>query len=113
MTFFNSNNKYNVMNFGYNKKLGFKVQKINIRAQKVNSSILKIFEIVSADFQVENKENRPKFFQKTFLIANIKFEVILEILFLKICKADMLLGEEKFIWEYYTINKVLFTTKQF
>ena len=61
---------------------------------------------------MENKANRPRFFLKTFLIADIKFEVILRILFLKISNVDILFGKRTFMWKSYTTNKVLFTTKQ-
>ena len=45
--------------------------------------------MVIADLQIENKGNRPRFFQETFLIANTKFEVILGMLFLKISNVDI------------------------
>ena len=45
------------------------------------------------NFQIEDKASRPKFFQQTFLMTNIKFEIILRIFFLKISNIDMLFGE--------------------
>ena len=68
--------------------------------------------MVIADFQVEDKTNRPRFFQETFLVVDTKFEVILGLLFLKINNADMLFGEKTLTWKTYTINKALPTTKQ-
>ena len=59
------------------------MQMINVRAQKINDSVLKTFEMVIADFQIEDKVSRPRFFQEIFLVANTKFEVVLEMLFLK------------------------------
>ena len=44
--------------------------------------------MVITDFKIENKVCKPRFFQKTFLVANTKFEMILIILFLKISNAD-------------------------
>ena len=38
------------MNPGYTKKLGLKIWKTNIKAQKIDSSALKIFEMVIANF---------------------------------------------------------------
>ena len=52
--------------------------------------------MVIADFQIENKANRPRFFQKIFLVANIKFEIILRMFFLKINNVDMLFNEKTF-----------------
>ena len=50
--------------------------------------------MVIADFQIENKANRSRFFQETFLVADTKFEVILGMFFLKISNADILFGEK-------------------
>ena len=82
------------MNLDYAQKLGLKIQKTNIKAQKIEDSILKTFKIVIADFQVKDKIDRSRFFQKTFLMANIKFEVILKIFFLKLSNVDILLNEK-------------------
>ena len=65
-----------------------------------------------ADFQIEEKIDRLKFFQKIFLMVNTKFEVILRMIFLKISNTDVLFGEKKFMWKFYTIIKALITTKQ-
>ena len=82
------------MNPDYTWKLRLKIRKTNIGAQKINSSALKIFGMVIANFQVEDKTNKPRFFQKNFLVADTKFEVILGILFLKISNTDMSFGEK-------------------
>ena len=68
--------------------------------------------MVITDFQVENKVNRPKSFQKTFLVAGIEFEIILEISFLKISNIDILFSKKTFIKKSYTTNKAFFITKQ-
>lgn len=38
-------------------KLGLKIQAINIKTQKIDSSIVKIFEIALASFQIDNMLN--------------------------------------------------------
>ena len=68
--------------------------------------------MVIADFQIEDKVDRPRFFQKTFLVANTKFKVILEMFFLKFSNADMSFDEKTLIWRIYTTNKALPITKQ-
>ena len=50
------------MNPNFARKLGLKVWKTNIEAQKIDGSTLKTFEMVIADFQMEDKANRPRFF---------------------------------------------------
>ena len=45
-------------------------------------------------------------------MADIKFEVILGMFFLKISNADVLFDKKTLTWKTYTINKALPTTKQ-
>ena len=61
---------------------------------------------------MEDKASRPRFFQKTFLVADTKFEVILEMPFLKISNADVLFGEGILTWRTYTTNEALPTTER-
>ena len=61
---------------------------------------------------MEDKGGRPRFFQETFLVANIKFKVILEMLFLKISNVNVAFGEGTLTWKSYTINETLSTTKR-
>ena len=82
------------MNPNYTQELWLKIQKTNIGAQKIGGSTLEIFEMVIADFQVEDKIGRPRFFQETFLVVDIKFAVILGIFFLKISNADILFSKK-------------------
>lgn len=49
-----------------------------------------------ADFQIKDKIDRPRFYQETFFVVNPKFEIILEIIFLKINNADKSFGKSIF-----------------
>ena len=100
------------MNLDFARKLYFKVWKINVGAQKIDGSALETFEIVIADLQIKDKANRPRFFQKIFLVADTKFELILRMSFLKISNADMSFGERTLTWKTYTTKKALPITKQ-
>lgn len=57
----NNNSKDNAINPAYIKKLGFKTQKGNVGAQKSNDSTFKIFGMVIAGFQIEDKGGRLRF----------------------------------------------------
>ena len=57
-----SGSKINAINLGYTKKQRLKIWKTNVRAQKIHNSTLKIFRIVIANSQVENKASKPRFF---------------------------------------------------
>ena len=50
--------------------------------------------MVIANFQVEDKASRPRFFQETFLVANTKFEIIWKMFFLKLININILFGKE-------------------
>ena len=82
------------MSLAYAKRLGLKTQKTNVKAQKIDGSAIETFGMMIADFQVEDKGSRPRFFQETFLVANTKFEVILRMLFLKLSNADVSFGKK-------------------
>ena len=108
----NSGSKVNAINPNYARKLGLKIQKINVGAQKIDGFALKTFGMVIADFELEDKASRPRFFQKTFLVADTKFELILGMLFLKISNANKLFGKGTLTWRTYTINKALSKTER-
>ena len=58
----NSGSEVNAISPVYAKRLGFKTWKTNVGAQKIDGSTLEIFGIVIANFQVEDKDGRPRFF---------------------------------------------------
>ena len=107
-----SGSKVNVMSLADTKKLGLKIWKTNVRAQKIDGLALKTFGMVIADFQVEDKGDKFTFFQKAFLAADIKFEVVLGMFFLKISNADVAFGKRTLTWRSYTTNKALPTTER-
>ena len=109
---FDSGNKVNAISLTYIKKLGFKIRKTNVGAQKIDGSALETFGMVIADFQLEDKGGRPRFFQETFLVADTKFEVVLEMPFLKISNANVAFDKRTLTWKSYTTNKALPTTER-
>ena len=62
-----SSSEVNAMSPAYAKKLGLKIRKTNVEAQKIDGSALETFGMVIADFQVEDKSGRPRFFQRNIL----------------------------------------------
>ena len=107
-----SGSKVNAMSLAYAKRLGLKTRKTNVRAQKIDGSAQETFGMVIANFQVEDKSGRPRFFQETFLVADTKFEVILGMPFLKISNANVAFGEGMLTWKSYTTNEALPTIKR-
>lgn len=68
--------------------------------------------MVIASFEIEDKLKRARFFQETFLVANISIKVVLEISFLTISNADVFFVNRKLTWRTYNPNKALLTTKR-
>ena len=79
----------------YALKLDLKFCFTNIRVQKIDNSTFEIFEMVLASFQVEDKLEKPRFFQKTFLLADPSIEVVLKILVLTFSNADIKFAQKK------------------
>ena len=84
-----SSSKANAMILGYAFKLGLKIRSTNIKAQKINCSTLETFEMVLASFQVEDKFERARFFQETFLLVDFSIKIVLKMPFLILNNADI------------------------
>lgn len=99
------------MNPVYAKKLSLRIQKTDVDAQKIDRCSLDIFEIVITSFQAQNKLGNSRFFQETFLVANTRMDVVLEMIFLTLRNANIQFVEGDLIWWAYTAAKTLSTTK--
>ena len=79
---FDSGSKVNAIHPTFAKELRLLIRPINVKAQKIDGITLNTYEIVVAAFSINDKANQVRFFEKTFLIANISPEVVFGILFL-------------------------------
>ena len=104
--------KINAMHPAYATKLSLRARKIDVGAEKIDRSYLDTFEMVIADCSGKNKLGRVRFFQKTFLLANIDLEVVLRMLFLTLSKANIRFAEQKLVWRTYMVAKALLTTRR-
>ena len=107
----NSGSKVNAMTPAYASKLGLRVRRTDVGAQKIDGSTLKTFEMVLASFQVEDKLGRARFFQETFLLADISVEVVLEMSFLTLSNTDIQFAEKELTWRSYIAAEALPTIK--
>ena len=60
-----------------------------VGAKKIDGTILDTYGIVVVAFLMTNKANWIRFFEETFLIANIRPEVVFRILFFILSDADI------------------------
>ena len=59
-----SGGEVNAMTPAYTSTLGLRARHTNIGAQKIDGSTLQMFEMILADFQVEDKLGKARFFKK-------------------------------------------------
>ena len=108
----NSESKVNVITLAYAAHLGLTIKVTDIGAQKIDGSLLANYGIVIAVFQVVDKLGRSRFFQETFLLANISIKVVLSLLFLTLSNANVQFAEKKLTWKTYITKEALPTTHQ-
>ena len=85
----------NAMTPAYVSRLGFQAYCTDIGAQKIDGSTFETFGMVLASFQVENKLGRARFFQETFLLADISMKIVLSMPFLTLSNADVQFVEKE------------------
>ena len=77
-----SSSEVNAVHPAFTKELCLLIRPTDIRVQKIDGTILEIYGMVVAAFLMEDKAKRVRFFEETFLVANVSPEVVLEMLFL-------------------------------
>ena len=77
LALFDLSSKVNVVHPAFAKELGFFIRLTDVGVQKINGTILNVYRIVVASFLVKNKANQVRFFENTFLVANVSPEIVL------------------------------------
>ena len=106
-----SRSEVNAIHPSFVKQLGLFIRPTDIGAQKIDGTTLKTHEMVVAVFSVEDKANQIKFFEETFLVANVSPKVVFGMLFLNLSGADVDFSGWELRWRTYTTKKVPSTTK--
>lgn len=63
------------------RKRDFGICKTNVGTQKIYVNRLSSYNIIIASFQMNRKYRKIRFFEKTFLLADIGIDITFEILF--------------------------------
>ena len=77
---------------GFTAKLGFIPRLTNVGAQKIDGSTIETYGMASAGFSLKDSLGRVRFFEETFLVADISMEVVLGMPFLSFSNADFQFG---------------------
>ena len=107
-----SGSEVNAVHPAFAKELGLPIRPTDVGVQKINGITLKIYGMVVAAFSVENKANQVRFFEETFLVANVSPKVVLGILFLILSGADIDFLERELWWKTYTTKEAFSTTRR-
>ena len=83
----------------------------DVGAQKIDGSTLDTYGMIVAAFSVTDKANRVRFFEETFLVANVSPEVVLGMPFLTLSGADVDFLDRELRWRSYTTQEALPTTR--
>ena len=70
-------------------QLDLQIQKTNVQASKIDSTILKTYEMIVSTFFISDKNSKERFFEKSLLLANIKPELVFKMFFLIINNANI------------------------
>lgn len=70
-------------------KLGLISRLTKISGQKIDCSSLKTYGIITAKFSVEDNLGNVRFLKETFLLAEIKIEVVSRMIFLKLSNRNI------------------------
>ena len=84
-----SGSEVNAIHLTFIKELGLPIRPTYVGAQKIDGSMLDTYGMVVAAFSVTDKANQVRFFEKTFLVANVSPEVVFGMLFLNLSSADV------------------------
>ena len=62
-------------------------------------------------FSVTDQANKVRFFEETFVVANVSLDMVFGMLFLTLSGADVDFSKKELQWRSLTIKKAFFTTK--
>ncbi len=79
----------NAMSQAFAEQLGLKICRTNVGAQKIDGTILETYRMVVSTFSVSDKDRRERFFEESFLLTDVKPEIVFGMPFLTISNADV------------------------
>ena len=84
-----SGSEVNAMHPIFAERLGLVMRAINIGTQKIDGITLETYGMVVAAFSVTDQADKVRFFEETFLVANVSPDVVLGMPFLTLSSVDI------------------------
>ena len=94
------------------KELGFFFRPIDVGVQKIDGIILDTYQMVVVTFLVKDNANQIRFFEETFLVANVSPKIVFWIPFLTLSDANVDFSGHELRWKTYTTKEALQTTRR-
>ena len=94
-----SDSKVNVMTPAFAARFGLFIHPTGIGVQKIDSSTPRTYGMATAEFSIQDKLSRARFFEETFSLADTSIKVVLGMLFLTLSNADIQFDTKKFYLE--------------
>ncbi len=94
------------------QQLGLRICKTNLGAQKIDGTTLETDGMVVSTFSMLDKDGRERFFEESFLLANVKPDIVLGIPFLTISNVDVNFQAQDLQQRSYTTGDVFPTTRR-
>ena len=107
-----SGSEVNAIHPTFARELGLPIKTMDFGAHKIDSIILDIIEMVFVAFSMTDKANQVRFFEKTFLMANVSLEVVFGMLFFTLSGADVNFLSWELWWRTYTTKGALPTIRR-
>ncbi len=102
----------NAMSQAFVQQLDLKICKTNVRAQKIDGTTLENYGMVVSTFSVLDKDRRERFFEKSFLLTDVRPDIVLGMPFLTMSNTDIDFQARNLQWRSYTTREVLPTTRR-
>ncbi len=84
-----SESEVNTMSQAFAHQLGLSIWKTNVGAQKIDGTTLETYGIVVSIFSVPDKDGRERFFEESFLLVDVKPDIMFKMPFLTMSNADI------------------------
>lgn len=107
-----SNSKVNTMTLTHAAKLGLIPRSTNIGVEKIDGLALKTYKMTTIGFWVIDKLGQIRFFEETFLLADISIKVVLEMLFLYLSNTNVYFDKKELTWRTYTVAETIPTSRR-
>ena len=106
-----SGSEVNAIYLAFAKKLGLTIRSTDVGVQKIDGTMLETYGMVVAAFSIEEKAIQVRFFEETFLVANVSPKVVLGIFILTLSGADVDFLKRELRWRTYSNEEALPTTR--